>query len=442
MDRQINQDHSLQEITPETAPIAVIGFSHAAFHTVCRLAEQGQRVQFLVNQSELHQVPTLPAGVELSPRPHLHPAELPEDLRNCERAVVASDNEQFNLHTTMMLNARYPQMRIVTRLFNLALGQEIESRFPHVRVLSVSELAAPYFVAAAFVDHVQEAWHDQEHLMARVGADSSEKTLCIQVEDFPAPQSLASMGAAAVRHKPDLLFWAVLVGLLGVIASGTLFFSLRHGMPLGDALYFVVTTLTTTGYGDYSLRDYPFSAKLAGMSLMLAGASLFAILYALLTDKLFSLRLDALMGRRQVKASGHVIVCGAGDVGVRLVECLRLTQAETVVVEHNSEGRFNQRIRDLHYPLLIADATLEETLIRAGVKRARTLICATHQDLVNIEIALNARALNPAIRIVVRIYERDFAEHMREHFGIDVALSSSALASHAFAREAMKDIEI
>jgi voltage-gated potassium channel Kch len=115
-----------------------------------------------------------------------------------------------------------------------------------------------------------------------------------------------------------------------------------------------------------------------------------------------------------------------------------LTGATTVVVERNQDSRFNQRIREMGLPLIIDDATLEETLDRAAVQRASAIICATDNDMRNLEVALNARSLNPDIRIVVRVYDRDFADQMQRNFRVEAALSSSAIASHAFAAAAFE----
>lgn len=417
--------------------IAVIGFSNIARRTAERLVEFGAAVLFVISEDDKTDACIIGSGIELFQLPVLRPTILPADIGNCSAAVVASDDEQFNLHVTMQLSSDYPSLRIVTRLFNLGLGREIEGRMPQVTVLSVSERAAPFFAASVFVDGVQEAWCGDELLMARTG--DRERVSVINADRAQISRKCNSGTYCFSRRiRPDRMLLAVLAGIIFVIALGTFYFWQHLGMPPGDAVYFVVTTLTTTGYGDYSLREYPFSAKLAGMTLMLSGASLFAILFALLTDKLFRMRMDLVMGRKRVRTEGHVVVCGAGDVGIRIVECLKLTGAETVVVERNQDGRFNQRIREMGLPLIIDDATLEETLDRAAVQHAEAIICATDNDMRNLEIALNARSLNPDIRIVVRVYDRDFAEQMQRNFRVEAALSSSAIASRAFAMAAQK----
>lgn len=423
-----------------SAPIALLGYSNLAFRTVEHLLTAGVPVHFFALESEKYQLLGLPEQVQLQLLPRLAPQHLPSELADCRAVIVASEDEQLNIHATLQLCSLYPQLRIVTRCFNLELGREIEERLPQVRVLSVSDRAAPFFAATAFSDGVQAAWKAQTGLIARLQRGTESHTGPLLAADFPhslAPSSPPRRLQPKQKRISDPLLLGVLLALLGVVSLGSGYFYLRHGLPWGDALYFVVTTLTTTGYGDYSLKDFPFFSKLVGMGLMLSGASLFAILFALITDKLFQLRLESLLGRNQVQASGHIIVCGAGDVGLRVVENLLCTGAEVVVVEKDPEGRFNQNLRRAGLPLLIGDARLPETLERAGVARARTILCASTHDMANLEMALHARRLNPAIRIVVRVYDRDFAEQMHHYFGLDVALSSSAIAAKAFAEAAL-----
>lgn len=152
--------------------IAVIGFSNVAYRTACRLAAGGERVQLVLTRGEIAQLTPLPAGIESVPVPHLHPGSLPV-LENCRAAVVATEDEQLNLHLLMHLNVSYPGLRIVTRFFNLALGREIEARLPNVSVLSVSDLAAPVFVARAFADTVLSAWREHDFLRHRFGYGQS-----------------------------------------------------------------------------------------------------------------------------------------------------------------------------------------------------------------------------------------------------------------------------
>ena len=107
-----------------------------------------------------------------------------------------------------------------------------------------------------------------------------------------------------------------------------------------------------------------------------------------------------------------------------------------VVVEKNAEGRYINSVRHQDVPLIISDAKQEETLMNANIREAKAIICATDNDMRNLEIGLNARGLNPGIRVVLRTFDKEFAARVEKHFGIDVALSSSAIAAPAFSSAA------
>ncbi|MBI5876791.1 MAG: TrkA family potassium uptake protein [Chloroflexi bacterium] len=132
--------------------------------------------------------------------------------------------------------------------------------------------------------------------------------------------------------------------------------------------------------------------------------------------------------------ANHVIVCGAGHVGYRVIEQLAQMGEEVVVVESNRANRFTERVRDrLHFPLIVADATRTDTLQQAGVERARAVIPCTSNDMINLEIALNARELNPQVRIVMRMFDADLARKLNNGFGLGAVFSTAALAAPAIA---------
>ena len=130
----------------------------------------------------------------------------------------------------------------------------------------------------------------------------------------------------------------------------------------------------------------------------------------------------------------HVIVCGAGRVGYRVIEQLLKFGEDVVAIESNAQHPFIQRVRDeLKVPLIIADARRPEILKQAGAASAIAILPCTDNDLGNLEIALNARELNPQIRIVMRLFESELAEKVSKLFDLGVAFSTSALAAPAFA---------
>ncbi len=103
----------------------------------------------------------------------------------------------------------------------------------------------------------------------------------------------------------------------------------------------------------------------------------------------------------------HVVVIGAGRVGYRVATQLVQLGQEVVVVERSESAAFVAQMRDNGVPVLIDDARNPKCLERINVKKASAIVCATDDDLANINIALDARKLNPDVRVVMRLFDDD-----------------------------------
>ena len=133
----------------------------------------------------------------------------------------------------------------------------------------------------------------------------------------------------------------------------------------------------------------------------------------------------------------HVIVCGAGKIGFRVILELRKLGREVVVIERNADGRFIAKLRSMSIPLIIADARRSETLYKANIERAAAIIPCTEDELTNLDIALDARDIKPDIKVVLRMFDPDLARRVEKGFGIHTALSTSAIAAPVFAASAL-----
>jgi Trk K+ transport system NAD-binding subunit len=134
---------------------------------------------------------------------------------------------------------------------------------------------------------------------------------------------------------------------------------------------------------------------------------------------------------------GHVIVCGMGDVGYRVVELLhRLGEPVQVVTDKvREERRLAAEARGIR--VVLGDARSEHLLIAAGLFEAKALLAATDQDLVNIEIALDVRRHCPDLPIVLRVFDEQLARHLEPALQVRRCLVMSALAAPSFAAAAL-----
>jgi Trk K+ transport system NAD-binding subunit len=133
----------------------------------------------------------------------------------------------------------------------------------------------------------------------------------------------------------------------------------------------------------------------------------------------------------------HVVLCGLGHLGYRVLEHLVKSAVPVVAVEKNGEGRFMAQARATGAPILVQDMKEDQALIDAGVPNARVIIVASDDDMANLEVALDARRMNPKIRIIMRLFDQQIAAKVSNALAIDEAFSSSALAAPVVAGMAM-----
>jgi Trk K+ transport system NAD-binding subunit len=465
--------------------VVVYGISHLGVRVAALLAEAGHRVIAAVPPgSDLRA--RLPSAVEVVERDLGDDRALEALLAGGARALVLpADDEHLNVRAALHAAELAPGMRIVARLFDGRLGETLEATIPSLRVLSVSRLAAPGFALGAVLDAPLLAVGTGAGTSAilRISgsvlgggtvAEVEERhgvaVLAAGAELLPAAGAAVPGDAAVVVHAPvevarrlgsvrspprtpsasarrglslrarlrgDAVLRRTLIALGTVLVAASGWFALAEGLGPLNGLYFVVTTLTTTGYGDISLKDSGVASHVIGILLMLSGVTLSATLFAMVTDGLLRKRQDLLLGRAPTGARDHVVLCGAGDVGLRTLRALVALGERVVVVEREAGHPHLEAARELAAAVVVADATREETLRNAGLGAARALVCATDDDLTNLKISIASRRIVPDIHLVLRIFDRAFAARLERRLGIDVALSSSELAAPGFVAAAV-----
>jgi voltage-gated potassium channel len=222
----------------------------------------------------------------------------------------------------------------------------------------------------------------------------------------------------------------VLMSVLAAILLGTVVFHLVEGWSILDSLYVTAQTVTTVGFGDLTPRTV--FGRIFATLFMVVGVGI--VLYALTStmQSIVHSELFAQYGhsRKMSKLRDHFIICGAGRVGSHLIRSLRAVDGVFVVIE--SDQRKVEALMDLGVPVLLRDATLEETLMEAGVKHARGLATCLPDDADNVYVVLTARDLNPNIHIVARAAEEQ-AENKLIRAGANRVVAPTIIGGHRMA---------
>jgi Trk K+ transport system NAD-binding subunit len=98
-------------------------------------------------------------------------------------------------------------------------------------------------------------------------------------------------------------------------------------------------------------------------------------------------------------------------------------------------------VRALRVPVIIADATLPQTLEAASLPNAAAVAVVTSDDLANLETGLAVRdQLGPRwheVPVVLRMFDSPFAKSVRHNFGFSSVRSTAALAAPWFVGAAL-----
>jgi Trk K+ transport system NAD-binding subunit len=376
-------------------------------------------------------------------------------------ALVGPD-DLANFHAALRAQDLNPDLRLVVAAYNRRLGDHITGFFRDCTVLSRSQLAAPALVAAALGEiapsHVRLS--GRTLYVARRGDGVGGQVLCgLSVPDDPggttqlvAPEELdgdASLVLAVAdgtprdplarqRHRlrgalrmARRLLWnkfgtTFAVLLVIAIAGFTLLAAAGHAP--GDVLYLGVMDMT--GSALTSTAD-DGAEKAAQVLLTADGMALLPLITAIIVGA----RLTGKIGGEPRPRGGHVIVVGGGDIGTRVVGGLYDLGFDVVLIDQNPGARGVAFARNHAMPVVIGDAPSERILRRAGLDSAIALVSATSNDIVNLETALQARAMRgDDLRIVLRLFDDDLAQRVNENLGKNVVSRSvSYLAAPAFA---------
>lgn len=208
------------------------------------------------------------------------------------------------------------------------------------------------------------------------------------------------------KLKSDPTIWRIYVAvsfLFLLILLGGIGFHFIERKNFFDAIYLVIITLTTVGYGDI-VPETPAGRAFAIGLIIIGFATLFYTI-SLITHLIIEGEIHKFLGRRRLEKfvqhlRNHFVICGYGRIGKIIAEELTRKGVPFVVIE-NDESRFNL-LEELKIPAVFGNATSDEILEKAGIRNARGLIAVTRNDADNLFITLSARTLNPALYIIAR----------------------------------------
>ncbi len=203
-----------------------------------------------------------------------------------------------------------------------------------------------------------------------------------------------------VRNKLIFIFCLLVASIMG----GTAGYRLVEGWGFMDSLYMTVITLSSVGYGEVHPLDA--HGRVFTIILILGGIGVMTYAFTTITAIIVEGDISVAFKRRRMqkqidKLADHYIICGAGHAGGVIAGELRKTGRTIVVIEQDKDtiAKFHERMGD-DILIIEGDATEDETLVKAGIARAKGVFAVLATDQDNAFVALSAKGANSKARVV------------------------------------------
>ncbi len=194
--------------------------------------------------------------------------------------------------------------------------------------------------------------------------------------------------------------------LIGIIALGTCGYYFVEHMPLFEAFYMTIITISTVGFAE--VVPLSQAGRAITVIIIILGISVGAYTIGVLVKAIVEGELVQIFGRRKVQKQvselkNHFIICGFGRIGRTVCNELDADQIDFVVIEQDPS--VIEQIETRKYLYLEMDATTEEALMKAGIMEAKGIVTAVNSDANNVFITMTAKSLRSDVFVLARASE-------------------------------------
>jgi voltage-gated potassium channel len=223
-----------------------------------------------------------------------------------------------------------------------------------------------------------------------------------------------------------------LASLLAVI--GTVGFHVIEGWSWFQSFYCTLMTVSTIGADPENRLSH--QGQLFNIGVVILGVGVVGFAIGTFTQAMIEFELGSFFGRRRMakelsQLQNHFIICGAGRMGRRVAMEMNARELPFVIVE--VDRTVAEWARDAGFLLIEGDATSEQVLEQAQIRRAAGLASAVTSDAQNVYIVLTARGMAPNLPIVARASE-ETAESKLLKAGANRVISPYHYAGQRMAR--------
>ncbi len=244
------------------------------------------------------------------------------------------------------------------------------------------------------------------------------------------------------KYKSYIRIWGAPLSLLiFLFLFGSIGYRLTEGWDWGDCLWMVLITITTIGFGEVEV----LSSSGRIITFLIIGGGLFVVQstvqrFVQLSELGYFVKIEELRLRRLIRRmKNHVIICGYGRTGKEIADQLTAEKISALIIEIDLKRK--NEAEEKGYNVLLADATMDETLLLAGIKNCRSLVVTLPNDAANLYVVLSAKALNNNCRLITRAATEEAANKLKLA-GANAVVSPYVAAGRTMAASALRPIAV
>ena len=201
--------------------------------------------------------------------------------------------------------------------------------------------------------------------------------------------------------------------MIAVIFVGTAGYVVLEAMPLFDAFYMTLITISTVGFGE--VKPLSYGGRILTAFIIVSGISVLTYTLGQVVKIFVEGELSQLLGRKKLekqisRLKDHYIICGYGRIGKIISQELAEDHIPFIVIEQNPD--LVEMLEQDRYLYINMDATTEDALLKAGIMKAKGIVTVVHSDANNVFIALTAKGLRPDIFILARSSDEENQEKL------------------------------
>jgi voltage-gated potassium channel len=203
--------------------------------------------------------------------------------------------------------------------------------------------------------------------------------------------------------------WKPFLLILLVILIGVIGFCIIEGLTFLDSLYMTIITIFTVGFRE--VKELSPGGQVFTIFIILGGVGTAIFAFTRIAEIVFEGTIHQLWRRRRMEKKiknlkDHYIICGYGRMGKTVRERLVEEKLPFVVIDNNEEKLEQLKIND-GCLFIEGDATHEEILIEAGIKKAKGLAALLPTDADNLYLVLTVRLINPSIFVLSKALDEE-----------------------------------